>query len=229
MDLTILHEDNHIIVCLKPPGVLSQSGELGIPNMVDLLKDYLKEKYNKPGDAYLGLVHRLDLNVGGVMVFAKTSKAANRIGEQIKSHCFRKKYLAIAEGVFEDTTGTYFDYIIKDEAKRQAFISDKNSGKSAELRYRVIEQTIITNKPYSLLEINLITGRYHQIRFQLAHHLHPLYGDTKYGNHPENRDYFIGLYAYKLEFTHPVTKEHMTFIHKPAESRFKNFKEIENL
>ncbi|XMB72716.1 RluA family pseudouridine synthase [Mycoplasmatota bacterium WC30] len=223
MNIQILYEDNHLIVCLKPAGVLSQAGAIKQPDMVNLLKDYIKEKYQKPGNVYLGLVHRLDINVSGIMVFAKTSKAASRLSEQIRNHEFHKSYLAIAKGTFEKKSGIYEDFLIKDEEKRQALISDNLLGKEAKLKYDLLGETLIDNNPYSLLTIELITGRFHQIRFQLAHHQHPLFGDTKYGKMVENKEFFIGLYAYQIEFTHPVKKEKMIFNLKPTHQNFTRF------
>lgn len=229
MDLTILFEDNHILVCLKPAGVLSQGSDKDITNMVDELKEYIKKKYDKPGNVYLGLVHRLDLNVGGVMVFAKTSKAANRLSEQIRNLEFKKTYLAITHGSFSDKQGILKDYMKKDEDQRQAFITSQKDGKIAEMRYQVLDEAIDDFGEYSLLKVNLITGRFHQIRAQLAHHGHPLMGDTKYGKKLDNPDFFIGLYAYEIAFQHPTTKEQMEFIHLPEDGRFQIFPKINEI
>ncbi len=228
MNIPILFEDNHILVCVKPQGVLSQGGSIDKPNMVDELKKYIKEKYKKPGNVYLGLVHRLDINVGGVMVFAKTSKAANRLSKQVKNHDIKKRYLAIAKGTFEKKQGEYANYLSKNEEKRQAFIAQKTSGKLAMLNYWVLDQEKLDEDIYSLIDIDLITGRFHQIRFQFSHHGHPLYGDSKYG-HMINKDFFLGLYAYSLEFSHPVRKEKMIFKNKPNNERFLKFSKINKI
>ncbi|OQX93945.1 MAG: hypothetical protein B6I17_00840 [Tenericutes bacterium 4572_104] len=228
MDIPILFEDNHILVCVKPQGVLSQGGSIDKPNMVDELKKYIKEKYNKPGNVYLGLVHRLDINVGGVMVFAKTSKAAKRLSKQVKDHDIKKRYLAIAKGTFEKKRDRYVDYLSKNEEKRQAIIAEEISGKLAILNYQVLGQTKLNEDIYSLIDIDLITGRFHQIRFQFSYHGHPLYGDSKYGN-MINKDFFLGLYAYSLEFTHPVKKEKMIFKNKPNDERFLKFSKINKI
>jgi len=229
MKIISLYEDNHLIVVYKPPGVLSQGGEMKIPNIIDQIKAYLKIKYNKPGNVYLGLVHRLDLNVGGVMVFARTSKAAKRLSEQVRNHNIGKRYLAIAEGRFIKSNGTISDYIKKDEAKRQAFLADKEDGKLAELKYDLLEECMYDDKIYSLLNIELITGRFHQIRFQLSNINHPLLGDTKYGDSEQKEDFFLGLHAYELTFEHPTTKELMTFNYKPEDHRFLLFKSIDDI
>lgn len=227
MEPLVLLEDNHLIVCVKPSGILSQAGEMDIPDMVNILKGYLKEKYNKPGNVYLGLVHRLDLNVSGVMVFAKTSKAASRLSEQIKSHSFTKKYLAIVKGVFNSNEGFLEDYIRKDEKLRQAFLANSKTGKLAKLQYSVLGTNIIDEDVYSLVDINLLSGRFHQIRFQFANAGHPLLKDTKYGKMIENKDFFIGLYSYQIEFNHPVTKEELVFNHKPNDIYFRKYKELD--
>jgi len=229
MEISILYEDNHVIVCVKPSGVLSQGGTMDIEDMVNLLKDYLKKKYNKPGKVYLGLVHRLDLNVGGVMVFAKTSKAASRLSEQIRELDFSKNYLAIAQGNFEETYGRYEDYLVKDEISREAQIANKETGKLASLQYQVLGIETINDIKYSLVDISLETGRFHQIRVQFAHHGHPLLGDIKYGLSQKNSDFFLGLYAYQLEFLHPTTKELLVFNSIPEDSRFKVFKALNNV
>lgn len=229
MNLNILYEDNHIIVVVKPMGVLSQAGEMDKLDMVNLLKQYLKEKYDKPGNVYLGLVHRLDLNVSGVMVFAKTSKAAKRLSEQVRSHDLGKKYIAIAKGVFETKSSILEDYVVKDDALRMAVISNEKSGKLAKLRYQVLDEMIIDEQTYSLLDVELITGRFHQIRFQLANNSHPLYGDVKYGNADMNNDFFIGLHSYSLTFKHPTTKETLTFTNRPTHEIFNRFEGLNKI
>lgn len=229
MDLSILYEDNHLIVCLKTRGVLSQAGDMAMPDMVNILKDYIREKYNKPGNVYLGLIHRLDLNVAGVMVFAKTSKAARRMSEQIKQHKFNKRYLAIAKNSFAEKSGELVDYIVKDSDMRQAVIADETSGKLAKLKYKVLDEMLINYDTYSLVDVELISGRFHQIRFQFAHHGHPLLGDTKYGEAEENKDFFLGLYAYQVEFHHPITHELLVFNLKPKHPYFLNFEGINKI
>ncbi len=225
MDIPILFEDNHIIVCIKPAGVASQGGELDVKNMVDLLKDYLKTKYEKLGNVYLGLIHRLDLNVGGVMVFAKTSKAARRLSDQVHSDDFGKKYLAIVKGTYKNAEGTLEDYLVKDEMTRSAKSGNPDTGKHSLLRYKVLDTKLFDEEQYSLVDITLITGRFHQIRFQFAHHGHPLYGDKKYGGQGKD-DFFLGLFAYQLEFEHPILREKMIFRSKPEDSRFTSFSDL---
>ena len=214
-NLNILYEDNHLIVVVKPINILSQSDSTNDPDMLTMLKSYIKEKYHKPGNVYLGLVHRLDRPTGGVMVFAKTSKAASRLSEQIKNHEFKKSYLAVVHGNIENSN-TYIDYLEKRETK--SFISTKEKGKYAELKFTKVDY----NKEYdlSLVKVNLITGRNHQIRLQFSSRSYPLYGDSKYGN---DQNKTLGLFAYKLEFIHPTTKKNLVFTNYPNYNPFNKF------
>lgn len=216
-DLKILYEDNHIIVVLKPINVLSQSDKTGDPDMLSLLKSYIKEKYNKPGNVYLGLVHRLDRPTGGIMVFARTSKAASRLSKQVKDGTLKKTYLAVVSNLKKEA-GTLINYIDKKE-DGTSFISDKENGKYAELSY----EQLCKKDNYSLVKIFLKTGRHHQIRLQFKNIGSVLYGDQRYGKMDKKQ---LCLYAYKLEFVHPVTKEYLTFTSYPDYSMFKNFKEV---
>ena len=206
--LDILYEDNHIIVCVKEAGILSQEDISGKDDMLSLVKEYIKEKYHKEGNVFLGLVHRLDINTSGVMVFARTSKAAKRLSESITKDEFHKKYHALVEGYFDTKDEVSIEsYITKDEKLRKAFI-DKN-GKYAVLSYRPIKEYKIGNQEVTLIDVLLKTGRFHQIRCQMASIGHPLYGDKKYGSINPNDKYY--LCAYSLSFPHPITKEIMTF------------------
>lgn len=197
----IIYEDNHLLVALKPSGILAQSDGSKTEDMLTLLKQYLKEKYQKPGNVYLGLVHRLDKPVSGLMVFARTSKAAARLSEQIRNHQFEKEYLAIVEGTVKETD-TLEDYLEKKDF--HGVISTKEKGKYASLTYHLLA----TKKNHSLVEIKLKTGRYHQIRVQFASRGWPLLGDEKYG---KKGAFPIALQAHQLAFFHPITKEKMTF------------------
>ena len=214
--INILYEDNHLLVVEKKVGVLSQSDGTNTPDMLTILKEYLKEKYNKPGNVYLGLVHRLDKNVGGVMVFAKTSKAARRLSETIRNREFKKTYLAVCKGII-DSDGEYQDYLKRKEYR--SFVSNSKDGKLASLTYKVL--AVKDNS--SLVKINLETGRHHQIRVQFSYHNHPLLGDEKYGSKGK---YSLALFAYKLEFTHPTTKEKLSFTILPKEGYFCKYKDI---
>lgn len=210
--LEILYEDNHIIVAVKPANVLSQKDSTNDLDMLTMLKDYIKEKYHKPGNVYLGLVHRLDRPVSGIMVFARSSKAAARLSESIKNHEFHKKYLAVVSGHLSKE-GTFQDYLVKNE-DGNTIVTDEKHGKYSELSYRVLEEN--KNENLSLVEIFLKTGRHHQIRVQFASRKHILYGDNRYGKYTGCQ---IALHAYCLEFIHPVKKEKMTFVKMPPVNR----------
>lgn len=208
-NLKILFEDNHIIVVEKKPNIPSQADKTEDEDMLTIVKQYIKEKYNKPGNVYLGLVHRLDRPVGGVMIFAKTSKAAARLSEQVRSKVFKKKYLAVVDGKIEKQVGTLENYLYKDERLNMSRVvsKDKKNAKLAKLDYKVLKYNEIKN--LSLLEINLHTGRHHQIRVQLSNFGHSIFGDQKYGNRGQGKQ--IALWAYELTIEHPITKEKITF------------------
>jgi 23S rRNA pseudouridine1911/1915/1917 synthase len=202
-DLEILYEDNHIIVVYKPANILSQSDITQDKDMLTLLKEYVKEKYNKPGNVYIGLVHRLDRPVGGIMVFARTSKAAARLTEQVKNHTFKKEYYAVVEGKAKDSDELR-DFLLKD-SKTNITKVDKN-GKEAILNYNLVEY----KDGYSLVNINLKTGRSHQIRVQFSSRNLPLYGDQKYNKNSKVGEQ-LALFSKKITFMHPITKENITF------------------
>ncbi len=205
MDLKILYEDNHIIVCYKPKGILSQSDGSSTLDMLSILKDYIKKKYNKPGDVYLGLVHRLDRNTDGVMVFARTSKAASRLSDDIKNDRFHKKYLAVVEGRL-DGSSELKDYLFFDSLKKKSFVKKTKDSKEAILIYNALDYK--NNK--TLLDILLKTGRHHQIRCQLSNIGHPIVGDLKYGSNINIGNSYL-LSSYSLSIIHPTKKEEMTF------------------
>ena len=208
-NLHVIYEDNHIIVVEKPVNIPSQGDKTGDKDMLTIIKEYIKEKYNKPGDVYLGLVHRLDRPVGGVMVFAKTSKAASRLSEQVRIKEFKKTYLVIVNGKFGKNKGILEDYLLKNEKNNMSKVvkeGTKNS-KLASLDYEVLKYNEEIN--LSVLKINLHTGRHHQIRVQLSSRNHSIYGDQKYGGRGHGKQ--IALWAYKLTIKHPITKEEMEF------------------
>ena len=209
--MKILYEDNHIIVVEKIVNIPSQSDKTGDKDMLTLIKEYLKEKYNKPGNVYLGLVHRLDRPVGGVMVFAKTSKAASRLSEEVRNKTFKKEYLVICNGKMEKDT--LVDYLWKDEKNNTSYVvkQTKKNAKEAVLDYEVLGYDEKEN--LSILRINLHTGRHHQIRVQLSSRMHAIYGDNKY--HGRGAGTGICLWAYKQTIVHPTTKEEMSFIDLP--------------
>ena len=200
--INIIYEDNHLLVVEKPINVPVQADKSGDEDLLSMLKKYLKEKYNKPGDVYLGLVHRLDRPVGGVMVFAKTSKAASRLSKQIQKHEFKKIYMAVTQGKVSEN-GVFKDKLKKDEKTNITTVSE--DGKEAELSYNLVG--FLNN--LSLVRISLKTGRSHQIRVQFASRKIPLYGDQKYN--PNAVKDQIALFASKIEFKHPITKEVMSF------------------
>lgn len=217
INLKVIYEDNHIIVVEKPANIPSQGDKTGDLDMLTIIKAYLKEKYNKPGNVYLGLVHRLDRPVGGVMVFAKTSKAASRLSEQVREKVFKKKYLVIVNGKFEEKKGTLKDYLLKNERLNKSRVVEegtKNS-KYAELDYEVLKYDKEQN--LSLLKINLHTGRHHQIRVQLSSRDHSIYGDAKYNGRGSARQLY--LWAYELTIQNVISKEEMTFTSIPEKEK----------
>ena len=203
--LNILYEDNHIIVVEKRPNILSQSDITKDMDLLTMVKSYIKEKYNKPGNVYLGLVHRLDRPVGGLMVFAKTSKAAKRLSEQIKNKEFSKYYLASIDNNIKEDNGVFKDKLKKLD-NGNTIVSD--DGKESILEYNVLDRK--DNK--TLVKINLLTGRHHQIRVQFSSRGYPLVGDQRYNKQDKKQ---ICLYAYKICFNHPTTKKRLEFSKLP--------------
>ena len=208
-NLKVIFEDNRIIVVEKKPNIPSQSDKTGDIDILTIVKQYIKEKYNKPRNVYLGLVHRLDRPVGGVMIFAKTSKAASRLSNQVREKVFKKKYLAVVDGRFKEKEGSLEDYLYKDERNNTSRVvnREKKNSKLAKLDYKELVYNKV--KDLSLLEINLHTGRHHQIRVQLANAGHSIFGDQKYGKRGQGKQ--IALWAYELTIEHPITKEEITF------------------
>lgn len=201
--LEILYEDNHVIVVYKPANILSQGDSTKDKDLLTLVKEYIKEKYHKSGNAYVGLVHRLDRPVEGIMVFAKSSKAASRLTKQIQNHEFQKQYLAIINGILPEKKGEFRDYLEKRE-DGNTVVTDKKQGKESMLRYEVLEE----KEQESLVKIELITGRHHQIRVQFASRGYPLVGDQRYGILDKKQ---ICLCSYHLSFLHPITQERLFF------------------
>jgi len=203
--LKILHEDNHIIVVVKPRNIPSQADNTGDLDLLSLIKNYLKLKYDKKGNVYTGLVHRLDRPTGGVMVFAKTDKAASRLSEQLREHEMQKRYLAVVAGTPKIRVGKLIHYLIKDERQNIVKCHSANiaNSKKAELEYKVLDNT---DDGLSLVDINLITGRSHQARVQMAAIGHQLYGDHKYNPTGKTVGYGkqLALWSYSLSFTHPT-------------------------
>ena len=206
-NISILYEDNHLLVVNKPanmPVCLDKSNDI---DLLSKLKEYLKIKYQKKGNVYLGLVHRLDRPVEGIMVFAKTSKAASRLASQINNNQFQKTYYAVVENNPEKE-GTFIDYLYKDEFTNTSYVTDESKGKKSVLKYKVIAKKDNLN----LVKINLLTGRHHQIRVQFSSRNFPLYGDHKYNKNVNDNDKSnIALIAKQLSFYHPITKELLNF------------------
>ncbi len=212
----ILYEDNQIIVAVKPQNVPTQADSSGDANFLDIIKNYVKVKYNKPGNAFIGLVHRLDRPTGGVMVFARNSKAAERLCKQIEQGDFIKKYLAVTVSAPRDARARLSHWLIKDEKENMVRVLPAKSegAKLAELDYKVLE----TANDLALADVNLYTGRSHQIRAQMAHIGCPLFGDAKYGG-TVGRGHNLALWAYQLTFSHPTLKNTMVFkVFPPTEN-----------
>ncbi len=204
----VIYEDNHIIVALKPFGMPSQEDDSKDMDILNWVKDYVKEKYNKKGEAFIGLVHRLDRVSGGLMVFARTSKAASRLSEQIRKKQMQKKYVLVVEGSLNNKFGTLEDYLLKDKTNNtvKAFKNQVEGSKDALLNYEVIDE----NKDLSFIEVELITGRSHQIRVQFSSRGCPIFGDAKYGSiNPQKKS--IALWSTYLCFEHPTKKEKLEF------------------
>ena len=212
--MEILYEDNHILVVTKPEGILSQKDNSNDLDLLTILKSYIKEKYNKPGEVYLGLVHRLDRRVGGVMVFAKTSKAASRISSDIRERKFMKTYLAIVDGKVSENK-RLVDQLIKVN-KEAKIVEEVENSQEAILSYEVIKNFVMDNNDFSLLKIDLETGRYNQIRVQLANNNTPIINDYKYGYKKKNYNDQLGLWCVEISFNHPTLKEVMTFRKEPT-------------
>jgi 23S rRNA pseudouridine1911/1915/1917 synthase len=207
--LDVLYEDNHCLAVNKPAGRLTQGDDTGDPNLVDLARDYLKAKYAKPGNVYVGLVHRLDRPVSGVVLVARTSKAAARLSEQFREGAVEKVYWAIVEGRPRDAEGEWVDFLRKDAVRNVVEVGARGSTGSHEARlgYRVLE----THQGRAWLEIRPVTGRSHQIRVQLASRGLPIVGDRKYGArstlYATDGKPRVALHARGLRFNHPIRKE----------------------
>ena len=193
-NLKVFYEDNHIIVVEKPNNIPSQGDKTGDEDMLTIIKKYIKEKYNKPGEVYLGLVHRLDRPTGGVMVFARTSKAAARLSEQIRNKQIKKKYMAVCDGKLEKEKDTWKDFLLKNERTNMSkvVLEGTKNAKEAILDYELVGFNEKTN--LSTVKINLHTGRHHQIRVQFATRGHSLFGDQKYGTRGRRKtDEIVGI------------------------------------
>lgn len=214
-ELNVVYEDNHIIVVVKPQNVPTQEDESKDKDLLTMVKEYIKVKENKPGNVYVGLVHRLDRPTGGIMVFAKTSKSASRLTQEMHTGDFKKRYLAVVVGKPREKRAKLVNYLLKNARTNTVQVVPEltTNAKRAELDYVVLDD----NGKVSLVEVNLATGRSHQIRVQLKNIGCPIYGDVKYGGDKLAKGHNLALWAYELKFVHPTTKENMTFKCYPPE------------
>ena len=214
-ELNVVYEDNHIIVVVKPQNVPTQEDESKDKDLLTMVKEYIKVKENKPGNVYVGLVHRLDRPTGGIMVFAKTSKSASRLTQEMHTGDFKKRYLAVVVGKPREKRAKLVNYLLKNARTNTVQVVPEltTNAKRAELDYVVLDD----NEKVSLVEVNLATGRSHQIRVQLKNIGCPIYGDVKYGGDKLAKGHNLALWAYELKFVHPTTKENMTFKCYPPE------------
>lgn len=213
--MKIYYEDNHLLAILKKANQPVQEDTSKDPDTLSIAKLYIKETYDKPGNVYLGLVHRLDRPVSGVMVFAKTSKAASRLSNQIRLNTWRKEYLAVCEG--KPKPGLYTDYLYKDRKTNTSYVVDKNHQNAKKSQLEVMDVYYNQEKDLSLIKINLITGRSHQIRVQLAHRKTPIWGDARY-NPKAIAGEQIALFANELEIEHPTLKKRLVFSDKAPDT-----------
>ena len=214
-ELNVVYADNHIIVVVKPQNVPTQEDESKDKDLLTMVKEYIKVKENKPGNVYVGLVHRLDRPTGGIMVFAKTSKSASRLTQEMHTGDFKKRYLAVVVGKPREKRAKLVNYLLKNARTNTVQVVPEltTNAKRAELDYVVLDD----NEKVSLVEVNLATGRSHQIRVQLKNIGCPIYGDVKYGGDKLAKGHNLALWAYELKFVHPTTKENMTFKCYPPE------------
>ena len=214
--LDILFEDNHLIIVNKIPGDLSQGDITRDQTLGDKVKSYLKKKYNKKGNVYLGIAHRLDRPTSGVIVFTKTSKALSRINELFKKNDIKKKYWAIVNSMKEKSSDKLVNHLIKNKKQNKSYVTNSSNkeSKKAILNYK----KILDLEKYSLLSVKLETGRHHQIRTQLANIGYPIKGDLKYGYPRSNKDGSILLHSRKISFIHPINKKNIKIIANPPKN-----------
>ncbi len=213
----VLYLDNHLLVVAKPAGLLVQADATGDPDLLTLGKAFLKERYDKPGNVFLGLVHRLDRPVSGVVVLARTSKAASRLSDQFRRRTPEKRYLALVEGRL-DGSGTREDWLVKIDRHVRIIQPGTPGAKRAELRWQVLATERTKAGALSLVEVELLTGRAHQIRVQLAALGHPIWGDLRYGAAREFDGRNLALHSYRLTVEHPTKRERMAFSALPPQT-----------
>ncbi len=215
----ILYEDNHIIVAEKPQNMIIAGDATGDTSMFAVLKEYIRVKYHKPGDAYLGLVHRLDRPAGGLAVFARTSKAAARLSQQLHDNELKRTYYCVVRGIPKNSCDRLIHYLKKDLRQNTVSVVPQSieGAKKAILNYKVLQTADTPEGPLSLIQVQLETGRSHQIRAQMAHIGCPLWGDQRYGFTVNKKGQQLALYAVKLRLIHPTKKESMQFICYPPQ------------
>jgi len=203
--MRVVYEDNHIIIVDKEVGEIVQGDKSGDKPLSDIVKDYIRDKYNKPGNVFCGVVHRIDRPVAGLVIFARTSKALSRLNEMLRKGEIHKTYHALVQGFPMPAEGEISSWLKPDGRLNKTFVSSESDpeAKLSKLKYR----TIAVGDRYTLLEVNLLTGRKHQIRAQLASIGHPIKGDLKYGARRSNPDGGISLQAHRISFVHPVSKQ----------------------
>ena len=219
--MQVLYEDNHIIIVYKQSGEIVQGDKTGDKPLSDTIKEWIKQKYAKPGNVFLGVVHRLDRPVSGIVVFAKTSKALSRLNNMFRNGEVRKTYWAMVQTAPNMPEATLTNWLVRNEKQNKSYNNEMPNAKQAILKYKTIGQT----EHYTLLEVNLLTGRHHQIRCQLAAMGCPIKGDLKYGARRSNPDGSISLLSHKVEFIHPVSKQKIVVVSPlPTEKVWDNFR-----
>ena len=221
--MQVLYEDNHIIIVYKQSGEIVQGDKTGDKPLSETIKEWIKQKYAKPGNVFLGVVHRLDRPVSGIVVFAKTSKALSRLNNMFRNGEVRKTYWAMVQTAPNMPEATLTNWLVRNEKQNKSYVynNEMPNAKQAILKYKTIGQT----EHYTLLEVNLLTGRHHQIRCQLAAMGCPIKGDLKYGARRYNPDGSISLLSHKVEFIHPVSKQKIVVVSPlPTEKVWDNFR-----
>lgn len=221
--MQVLYEDNHIIIVYKQSGEIVQGDKTGDKPLSETIKEWIKQKYAKPGNVFLGIVHRLDRPVSGIVVFAKTSKALSRLNNMFRNGEVRKTYWAMVQTAPNMPEATLTNWLVRNEKQNKSYVynNEMPNAKQAILKYKTIGQT----EHYTLLEVNLLTGRHHQIRCQLAAMGCPIKGDLKYGARRSNPDDSISLLSHKVEFIHPVSKQKIVVVSPlPTEKVWDNFR-----
>jgi pseudouridine synthase, rluA family len=221
--MQVLYEDNHIIIVYKQSGEIVQGDKTGDKPLSETIKEWIKEKYAKPGNVFLGVVHRLDRPVSGIVVFAKTSKALSRLNNMFRNGEVRKTYWAMVQTAPNMPEATLTNWLVRNEKQNKSYVynNEMPNAKQAILKYKTIGQT----EHYTLLEVNLLTGRHHQIRCQLAAMGCPIKGDLKYGARRSNPDGSISLLSHKVEFIHPISKQKIVVVSPlPTEKVWDNFR-----